>query len=31
VAACLDDLRQVFPDGQVVEPFVTRLWRFSKP
>lgn len=31
VAACLDDLRQVFPDGQVVEPFVTRLWRFTKP
>ena len=29
VAACLDDLRDVFPDGQVVEPFVTRLWRFS--
>ena len=30
VAACLDDLRDVFPDGQVVEPFVTRLWRFTK-
>ena len=29
VTACLDDLRQVFPDGQVVEPFVTRLWRFT--
>ena len=31
VTACLDDLRAVFPDGQVVEPFVTRLWRFTKP
>jgi hypothetical protein len=30
VAACLDDLREVFPDGQVAEPFVTRLWRFEK-
>jgi SAM-dependent methyltransferase len=30
VTGCLDDLRQVFPDGQVVEPFVTRLWRFTK-
>lgn len=30
VTACLDDLRQVFPDGQVEEPFVTRLWRFTK-
>ncbi|MFN2537693.1 MAG: class I SAM-dependent methyltransferase [Mycobacteriales bacterium] len=30
VAACLDDLRQAFPDGQVVEPFVTRLWRFTR-
>jgi SAM-dependent methyltransferase len=30
VAACLDDLRAVFPDGQVLEPFVTRLWRFDK-
>ena len=31
VAASLADLREVFPDGQVVEPFVTRLWRFEKP
>jgi SAM-dependent methyltransferase len=30
VAACLDDLREVFPDGLVDEPFVTRLWRFEK-
>ena len=30
VGACIEDLRQVFPDGQVVEPFVTRLWRFTK-
>jgi SAM-dependent methyltransferase len=30
VAASLDDLRAVFPDGQVVEPFVTRLWRFER-
>ncbi|MCU1599415.1 MAG: Methyltransferase type 11 [Frankiales bacterium] len=30
VAACLDDLREVFPDGRVVEPFVTRLWRFTQ-
>ena len=30
VAASLDDLRAVFPDGQVVEPFVTRLWRFDR-
>jgi SAM-dependent methyltransferase len=30
VAACLADLQEVFPDGQVVEPFVTRLWRFTK-
>ena len=30
VAACLADLREAFPDGQVVEPFVTRLWRFTK-
>ena len=29
VAACLADLRDAFPDGQVVEPFVTRLWRFD--
>jgi len=28
--ACLADLRAVFPDGQVVERFVTRLWRFTK-
>jgi SAM-dependent methyltransferase len=31
VAACLEDLAVAFPDGQVVEPFVTRLWRFVKP
>jgi SAM-dependent methyltransferase len=31
VDACLADLREVFPDGRVVEPFVTRLWRFDKP
>ena len=31
VAACLADLVEAFPDGQVVEPFVTRLWRFEKP
>lgn len=30
VDACLADLREVFPDGQVEEPFVTRLWRFTK-
>jgi SAM-dependent methyltransferase len=30
VAACLADLRVAFPDGEVVEPFVTRLWRFRK-
>jgi SAM-dependent methyltransferase len=30
VAASLQDLRRTFPDGQVVEPFVTRLWRFTK-
>ena len=30
VEACLADLREVFPDGQVEEPFVTRLWRFTK-
>jgi SAM-dependent methyltransferase len=30
VAASLADLREAFPDGQVVEPFVTRLWRFTK-
>jgi SAM-dependent methyltransferase len=30
VAASLDDLREAFPDGQVVEPFLTRLWRFAK-
>lgn len=30
VRACLDDLRTAFPDGQVSEPFVTRLWRFTK-
>jgi len=29
VAASLADLRAAFPDGQVVEPFVTRLWRFT--
>ena len=30
VSACLADLQDAFPDGQVVEPFVTRLWRFTK-
>jgi SAM-dependent methyltransferase len=29
IAASLADLREAFPDGQVVEPFVTRLWRFT--
>ncbi len=28
VAACLSDLAETFPDGAIVEPFVTRLWRF---
>lgn len=27
----LSDLRDVFGDGPVVEPFVTRLWRFTAP
>ena len=31
VDASLADLRGVFPDGRIVEPFVTRLWRFDKP
>ena len=31
VAACRADLSEVFPDGQVVEPFVTRLWRLTRP
>lgn len=31
VDASLADLREAFPDGQIVEPFVTRLWRFTKP
>jgi SAM-dependent methyltransferase len=31
VAASLADLRAAFPDGQVSEPFVTRLWVFTKP
>jgi SAM-dependent methyltransferase len=30
VAACRADLLVVFPDGQVVEPFVTRLWVLTK-
>ena len=30
VAACRADLLEAFPDGQVVEPFVTRLWRMEK-
>lgn len=30
VAACRADLLRAFPDGEVVEPFVTRLWRFTK-
>jgi SAM-dependent methyltransferase len=29
VDASLADLAQAFPDGQIVEPFVTRLWRFT--
>jgi len=29
VAASIDDLREAFPDGQVVEPFLTRLWTFT--
>ena len=28
VADCLADLAEAFPDGGIVEPFVTRLWRF---
>lgn len=30
VAECRADLLAAFPDGVVVEPFVTRLWSFSK-
>lgn len=30
VAASLDDLAQEFPDGEIVEPFVTRLRRFTR-
>ena len=30
VAACRADLLQAFPDGTVVEPFVTRLWLLEK-
>jgi len=30
VADCRADLLEVFPDGQVVEPFVTRLWVLIK-
>ena len=30
VADSLADLREAFPDGQVREPFVTRLWSFTK-
>lgn len=29
VAACRADLLVAFPDGQVIEPFVTRLWRLT--
>ena len=28
VRECLADLAEEFPDGGIVEPFVTRLWRF---
>jgi SAM-dependent methyltransferase len=31
VAACRADLLAQFPDGQVVEPFVTRLWSLRRP
>jgi SAM-dependent methyltransferase len=31
VAASLEDLHEAFPDGRIVEPFVTRLWRFTRP
>ena len=30
VQASLDALHDAFPDGRIVEPFVTRLWRFTK-
>ncbi len=30
LAACRTDLMTAFPDGQVVEPFVTRLWLMEK-
>lgn len=30
VQACRTDLRRAFPDGQVVEDFVTRLWTLTK-
>ena len=30
VAACRTDLLDVFPDGLVVEPFITRLWVLTK-
>lgn len=30
VSACRADLLKAFPDGQVVEPFVTRLWVLTK-
>ena len=31
VAACRSDLLEAFPDGQVVEPFSTRLFLFQRP
>jgi SAM-dependent methyltransferase len=31
VADCVRDLREAFPDGQVVEPFLVRLWELTKP
>jgi SAM-dependent methyltransferase len=31
VATCRADLLDAFPDGEVVEPFVTRLWTLEKP
>ena len=30
VNACLSDLLEVIPDGQVVEPFIARLWVLTK-
>ena len=30
VSASLADLHEAFPDDRIVEPFITRLWRFTK-